>query len=206
MEHNQNTTETYQNSFSQLSTKEKLAVSAFELVASKGFQGVNLDKIAAKAGVTKGSLYFHYKSKKELLLEVCNYYYQNWMNRMSVVNSIDTDPVNKLRRFLLLLTEQCLFDEKNRLFTSEIFIYAYTDNDFRKSWADFYEQVCLFCTELIEIAVAKNATKIESPRQSAELVLSTVEGIKQRAIFSPSFMHSSQIGIIVDRLMQIAMT
>ena len=205
MEYIQNTNETNQSSLLQLSTKEKLAISAFELVASKGSQGVNLDMIAANAGVTKGSLYFHYESKKELLLEACNYYYQNWMNQMSMVDSIDTDPVNKLRRFLLLVTEQCFFDEKNRLFTSEIFICACKDADFRKSWTDFYERVCLFCMELIEGAVANSATKITSSRLNAELILSIIEGIKQKAIFSPSFMQASQIGIIVDRLMQIVM-
>ena len=206
MKYIQNSTENNLSSLSQLSTKEKLAVSAFELVASKGFQGVNLDMIAANAGVTKGSLYFHYKSKKELLLEACNYYYQNWMNQISVVNSMDTDPINRLRRFLLLVTEQCLFDEKNRLFTSEIFVCAYKDADFRKSWTDFYERVCLFCMELIEGAVANSTTNIASTRLNAEIILSTIEGIKQRAIFTPSFMQSSQIGVIVDRLMQIVMS
>ena len=47
---------------------------AFDLFAEHGFGKVNLDQIAARAGVTKGSLYWHYKNKKELMLAACNHY------------------------------------------------------------------------------------------------------------------------------------
>ena len=59
----------------------KLAKSAFELFAQRGIKNVNLDEVAAHAGVTKGSLYWHYKSKKEVILAACAYYYRRWQQR-----------------------------------------------------------------------------------------------------------------------------
>jgi AcrR family transcriptional regulator len=43
---------------------KKLAKSAFVLFSQRGIRNVNLDEIAAHAGVTKGSLYWHYKTTK----------------------------------------------------------------------------------------------------------------------------------------------
>ena len=40
---------------------DKLASCAFSLFSSRGIDRVRMDDIAASAGVTKGSLYWHYR-------------------------------------------------------------------------------------------------------------------------------------------------
>jgi AcrR family transcriptional regulator len=40
----------------------RLAECAFDLFAQRGIDRVRMDDIAARAGVTKGSLYWHYQS------------------------------------------------------------------------------------------------------------------------------------------------
>lgn len=51
------------------STKEQLIHTAGELFAESGFDGVSTRTIADKAGVTLGSIHYHFGSKKELYLE-----------------------------------------------------------------------------------------------------------------------------------------
>ena len=71
--------------------RNKLAKSAFELFASKGIRNVSLDEVAAHADVTKGSLYWHYKSKKEIVLAACDYYYRRWQQEEAWTASISDD-------------------------------------------------------------------------------------------------------------------
>ena len=47
-------------------TRERLLQAAFREVYRSGFQSASLDTILAAAGVTKGALYYHFKSKKAL--------------------------------------------------------------------------------------------------------------------------------------------
>jgi AcrR family transcriptional regulator len=47
-------------------TRKRLLQAAFQEVYKSGFQGTDLDTILASAGVTKGALYHHFKSKKGL--------------------------------------------------------------------------------------------------------------------------------------------
>lgn len=51
-------------------TRRRILDSAYELFYRKGFGRVNVDEIAALASVTKRTLYYHFKSKDELLVSV----------------------------------------------------------------------------------------------------------------------------------------
>src|SRR6266481_2604060 len=47
-------------------TRERLLQAASREIYRSGFQSASLDTILAIAGVTKGALYYHFKSKEEL--------------------------------------------------------------------------------------------------------------------------------------------
>ncbi|SNX53445.1 TetR/AcrR family transcriptional regulator [Thermoanaerobacterium sp. RBIITD] len=48
-------------------TKEKIFNAAIDIFSKKGFYKATMDEIAEKAGVAKGTLYYHFKSKDEIL-------------------------------------------------------------------------------------------------------------------------------------------
>ena len=47
-------------------TREKIIQAAFEEIHSHGFQATSMSEIIKRAGITKGALYHHFKSKTEL--------------------------------------------------------------------------------------------------------------------------------------------
>src|SRR4051794_40191114 len=49
---------------------ETLLRAAQKLLVSQGFQQTSVDQIAASAKMTKGAVYFHFKSKTEILLRL----------------------------------------------------------------------------------------------------------------------------------------
>lgn len=51
-------------------SREKLLESAAQEIYTYGFQGASLSRILQNAGVPKGSMYHHFKSKKEMALAV----------------------------------------------------------------------------------------------------------------------------------------
>ena len=51
-------------------TRETIKHVALELFLEKGFASTNVDEIAKKATVAKGTIFFHFKTKLNLLLEV----------------------------------------------------------------------------------------------------------------------------------------
>ena len=163
----------------------RLAESAFQLFSRSGFKKVNLDRIASKAGVTKGSLYWHYGSKDELILASCAHYYQTYHRRMTRELEGIGDPVRRLEKTLDVSVRICLLDQENRVFTTEVFRLALHEPAVRKGWQRFYEGVRLFYIGLVEAAAATGRIRPKNTAQAVDFMLATMEGIKLQAMFDP---------------------
>jgi AcrR family transcriptional regulator len=48
-------------------TKNTIFEAAIKVFSSNGYNGATMDDIALNAGVAKGTLYYHFKSKKKFL-------------------------------------------------------------------------------------------------------------------------------------------
>src|SRR6266536_5784865 len=57
-------------------TRRRILDAAYELFYRKGFGRVGVDEVAAFAGVTKRTLYYHFKSKDELLAAVLELHHE----------------------------------------------------------------------------------------------------------------------------------
>lgn len=59
-----------------LHRKERLILTAIEIINDSGLQGLSTSEIAKREGLTTGAMFKHFKTKKELMLEILNYYSQ----------------------------------------------------------------------------------------------------------------------------------
>ena len=62
--------------------KRRIIQAAYELFYKSGFARVSVDLIAEKAGFTKRTLYYHFKSKDHLLAEVIQFHHVLAMERI----------------------------------------------------------------------------------------------------------------------------
>jgi AcrR family transcriptional regulator len=76
--------------------KRQLVAHAKQLFVTKGYQDTTTEKIAAAAGVSEPVLYRHFKSKKELYLEVLKEIREATLNRWNAHIAGQTDALGKL--------------------------------------------------------------------------------------------------------------
>lgn len=84
----------------QPSKREQLLQSAVALFSQKGFHGVGIDAISEKAGVTKKTLYHHFKSKEELILAALRYYDERFRN--DFMKAVETRSISSIGRLLIV--------------------------------------------------------------------------------------------------------
>lgn len=181
----------------------KLAEAAFELFAERGFSDVNLEQVAAHAGVTKGSLYCHYKSKRELVLAACQHYYRSYHRKVQAEIAPVIDPAERLQRVLALSVRTCVVDRANRVFTTEIFTLSLQDDLVRAGWAQFYDSVREMYVGLVTAAAANGQMDVSDPRAAVNLMLDAMEGIKLRAAFEPQIAAVDEQRALVGSLFDI---
>lgn len=68
--------------------KKELIKTAYELFITKGYENTSVDEIIAKAGIAKGTYYYHFESKEQVLEEVVNMMIDEGVERAKqVINS-----------------------------------------------------------------------------------------------------------------------
>jgi AcrR family transcriptional regulator len=81
-------------------TRERIIESALELFAAKGFHAASVADIGARADVQPGALYYHIRSKQELLWEILRRYTEDALQGAEAITTADLDPVDKLRELI----------------------------------------------------------------------------------------------------------
>jgi TetR/AcrR family transcriptional regulator, mexJK operon transcriptional repressor len=181
-----------------------LARSAFTLFSREGIRQVNLEKVAKAAGVTKGSLYWHFGSKQDLIEAAAAYYYQTYHRWLHSETARCQDPVARLKKAIQLSADLCLFDRGNRVFTLEILSLSLYDETLRRGWLQFYDSVRAMYIGLLEAACFAGQLHLVSPEQTANRLLEAFEGLKLRSLFEPHVCATVEREKIVFHLLNLA--
>jgi AcrR family transcriptional regulator len=82
------------------STKERILRLAAALFAEKGYHATGVAEIGRVAGIQRGALYYHIRSKEELLFELCKRHVEDAVDFGESVVATDADPEEKLRQLI----------------------------------------------------------------------------------------------------------
>lgn len=180
-----------------------LAQCAFGLFSDQGFDAVTIDQIAAEAGVTKGSFYSHYVSKRAIVLAACQHYYRSYQQRVFAEIAQLSDPLDQLRTVVEMSVRTCVIERSTRVFTTEIFALSLKDEQVRAGWRQFYDSVREIYIGLLTAVKATEQSSVDDPRAAVDLMLAAIEGVKLRAVYEPEISSAREQQGIVEGLMAI---
>lgn len=83
--------------------KKELIKIAYELFITKGYENTSVDEIIAKAGIAKGTYYYHFESKEQMLEEVINMMIDEGVERAKQVLESNLKLEEKLVNSILAL-------------------------------------------------------------------------------------------------------
>ena len=131
--------------------KARILASVVPLFAEKGYDHVTMREIAAKAGITPGSLYYHYSGKQELYLAAVKEAFSDRAQNVVESLSIDAPADERLRMLVHRFCEQL---SRDRVFTRLIHREIIDGDDSRLAlvvdtvFRDVFNEVVLLCREL----------------------------------------------------------
>ncbi|WP_161605046.1 TetR/AcrR family transcriptional regulator [Brevibacillus massiliensis] len=91
---------------SKADTKSKILISARHVFATHGYGGATLDLVAQEAGMTKGAVYWHFSSKSDLFLALCEQSLSKLLNELPNQAHQVMTSVNPLKALELLLESE----------------------------------------------------------------------------------------------------
>lgn len=84
--------------------REQILNAAADLFSKSGYHGVSVDAIAKKAGISKGNLYWHFKSKQEIFHKLFEHLAEPMFTRLFQILESNIEPRAKLQS----LTRTCI--------------------------------------------------------------------------------------------------
>jgi AcrR family transcriptional regulator len=85
--------------------RAQILAAAAELFSRRGYQGVTVDAIARQAGISKGNLYWHFRSKQEIFELLLEDILQRFDPLLQEIAGSDAPPRDKLRALTRALLE-----------------------------------------------------------------------------------------------------
>lgn len=116
MEHNKSREKLFHDERKFTEKQMDILAAATELFAEKGFAATSTSEIARKAGVAEGTIFRHYKTKKELLLSIVNPLMVNLIGPIvkEDINKVLDTNFNHFEEFILaMIDNRRVFIEKN---------------------------------------------------------------------------------------------
>ncbi len=90
-----------------LDTRQKILLAAFTEIHHYGYQAASIQNIINHAGVTKGALYHHFKSKHELVVALLDEVFSQYVENTFITPMNDTnDPITTLINTLNTIKDQ----------------------------------------------------------------------------------------------------
>jgi AcrR family transcriptional regulator len=131
--------------------KKRILSDVIPLFAEAGYNQVTMREVAAKAGITAGSLYHHFPSKQDLYLEAMKQAFTDRTRRLTEALSADALPAERLHN---LVFRFCRLLRQDRVFSRLIHREILDGNDKRfqmvvdEVFRDFFSAMTRLCNEL----------------------------------------------------------
>lgn len=174
--------------------RQQLLEAAFTLFMKKGYQATTTDDIARSVGLTKGALYFHFKNKDELLLEVVRGIGDQIMEAIRAIPEAEATPS---RIFKVMITG------RGKLPTSDFACYldfwgqATKRKKVRKFLQEMFDQYDQLVTEKLRHTFGGTARE---RREMAILIGAIYDGLWSRTLVSEKEINMNRIIRLVDKI------
>lgn len=152
--------------------RELIYNSLEELMGTVPYAEISVDAIAQKAGVGKGSVYYYFESKEEILNNVIERSYRRAIREyLETINNIPT-ALERIKLLFKSVIRRDFSDSKRNLI---ITLHLHDDlvlHNKLKSIA--VQELAPILTLLLEQGVEEGSFVVEYPRESAEIIVSVL--------------------------------
>ena len=166
--------------------KEQIMSAALSVVVAKGYDQSRMDDIVEKSQLSKGAIYWYYKSKEEVYLSLVDYWFLQYSSGVVDTLQQQESASDQLKALFDFFIEQ--FDKNPTTFKLlvEFWRLAGLNPDFNAKLQQIYSDFLEYIIEIIKVGVANGEFKNVEPRITALSILINIEGINWFTLFDKS--------------------
>ncbi|MBC8323385.1 MAG: TetR/AcrR family transcriptional regulator [Candidatus Marinimicrobia bacterium] len=167
----------------QTQRKEQILDAALHVLIQNGYEQARMDDVVQSSNLSKGAIYWYYKSKKEMYLDLVNF----WVLRYSVIlNHIveeDAPPPRQLKDLFQYFIDQYESDPQPFVALTEFWSMAQKDTEFKNKLQKVYTHFLELIENIIDRGVNSGEFKKLDVRMTALSIMVNIESINWFTLF-----------------------
>lgn len=149
------------------------AVKAF---ARNGLKGTSMQDIVKESGLSKGAIYWYFKSKDELIMELMNTFFSTGMDEFKEILDSPAPASVQIGGFLDLVVSEMKKMMHIRPVIQELYVLALRDRTVKKITKKEFETYHTMLESIIRKGIRQGEFRNVEPHQMANSILSLIEG------------------------------
>ena len=165
------------NNGNSVKRKEKILEAALLCFNEKGYHKTSIDNIALNGKISKGGIYYHFKSKDELFLKLFNFRLNRYTEQLKAYIQEESDPLKRIR---ILIQKWGLILKENEdffKFCMEFSSMGAREKEIRKEMTSFYRSSVEIFRQIIEEGVATGEFENVDTERIARLIYFLSQGV-----------------------------
>ena len=166
--------------------EHQILTAALAVAVEKGYSESRMDDIVQTSKLSKGAIYWYYKSKKDVYLALVDYWFKQYSSEVLSQTKQTQLASKKLITLFKYFINQ--FDSNPTVFKilTEFWSLSKRDPDFNDKFQTLYQVFLEYIITIIEEGIASKEFKNVNPRITALSILINVEGIHWFTLFEKS--------------------
>ncbi len=156
--------------------RKEILDAAMRCYTSKGYHGTTMDDITRESGLTKGGIYWHFKSKREIYIEMLREHKKVHLALWERIDQIKVKEDALIQGGLLFLREHI---DNEWLFNvnKELSIEATRNEEVRVECQSMYDEIKENVKRQFSQAFEQGLTRKIDPESTSTIIVAVVEGI-----------------------------
>lgn len=181
-------------------TIDKIFDAAMVCLAEKGYAGATMDEIIRTAGVSKGAVYWHFKSKKELFYTLFEKWIEFFVTEFRRISEAEGSAWDRIKLTITYSIEFIGKDAQTSRAYAEFFNIAIKERDFLPAIREIYNQLTGMIAEIVQSGI-DNGEFIElEVKPFSDLFVTLLDGMVLRSLIDEEFDLSQATEILAGLL------
>ena len=171
------------NESKQLQRKAQILDAALAVIVQKGYENSRMDDIVASSKMSKGAIYWYYKSKKEFYLSLVNHWVHNYSAVLNHIVDTDRSASDQLRSLFQYFIVQYEKDPVVFKALLEFWSMAGRDPEFNDKLQKVYSEFVNLISTIIQQGMDNGEFKNLDVDITAMSIMVNIEGIMWFTLF-----------------------
>jgi len=163
--------------------KDQILDAALTVLVQNGYEGSRMDDVVSKSQLSKGAIYWYYKSKKDMYLDLVNFWVIHYSATINHLVENDQAAPDQLKSLFNYFIDQYESDPDPFIALTEFWSMAQKDDDFRAKLQKVYSQFLEVLEKIVAKGVKDDDFKKLDIRITAMSIMLNVESINWFTLF-----------------------